>query len=180
MFFHKLLTAICIISMLDEFMKLYSLNYENKFDVHDSMKLLLIKIFHASKASLIHYAGFMLGFGWGMATKFVEEQSKIIGFCVLYFFLFLIQDDDKKMFERSKLQMVVVIMFCILDAIWATVIVAKVNDLKNELEEARQSMKSDFYAKFGKLINTSVFGGICLCLISVLFLNTSWRFSAFA
>ena len=31
MFFHKLLTAICIISMLDEFMKLYSLNYENKF-----------------------------------------------------------------------------------------------------------------------------------------------------
>lgn len=180
MFFHKLLTAICIISMLDEFMKLYSLNYENKFDVHDSMKLFFIKVFHASKASLIHYAGFMLGFGWGMATNVVEEQSKIVAFCCLYFLLFLIQDDDKKMFERSKLQMVVVVMFCILDAIWATVIVAKVNDLKNELEEARQSMKSDFYAKFGKLINTSVFGGICLCLISVLFLNTSWRFSAFA
>ena len=79
------------------------------------MKLLLIKVFHASKASLIHYAGFMLGFGWGMATNTVEEQSKITAFCVLYFFLFLIQDDDKKMFERSKLQMIVVVMFCILD-----------------------------------------------------------------
>jgi H+/Cl- antiporter ClcA len=121
----------------------------------------------------------MLGYGWGMAHMHVPEKPQIIIFSIAYGFLFLAQRDEKKNLQRDAIQMGVVISLCVLDAIWATLIVSKINQLHKDLENANQTVKSKHYEKFSKLANWSVILGTVFCGFSIFFFRTNWRIEKF-